>query len=465
MAIKHRFLLLFTALLLSTLSVIVTVAGALDVQKTVEGQNVLDFGERLEVTIKMDTETRLLKLDRLTDPIPEGFTASITGSSSCSQQESNVICNFGAGAVNGTYAVSYELVAVSLVERVPIKKAALEYTDLESPTFQLTKSSNPISGLYTIGLPMVNLTKAVSVDGTIVKEIAVLPNSRVKIDFRLQNTGAIDAEAVALSVTPPADWSVPRTPESGFVLGAGESKLVNVELSGPQIDRFESVPLLEISATVTWSGGNRTYNPVETRIPVKQVRPAIVSNRHAGIKWKLAGNMLEPHFVASFDLKNTGTAKAIVSVGQEAPGDLGNVKLEPAGSWSSIELAAGESKRLTLSGTVTIIDKQETSKPIILPAASISYSDLKGNRYPYSVPEPLNSPLELSVSKGVFETIFGATSKVYPWGQFAAALLIFISAWGLKTYGRENKHLMLAFGAIGILALLVVVSALKVILP
>lgn len=452
----------FALIVLAFLLVLLPLAGAVDVKKTVEGQTLLGFGESLNVTVKIDTETQLLKLNQLTDPVPEGFAASITETSYCSAKESVVTCDFGAATVNGTYAVSYELVAISPVEKVPIKKATLHYTDPETPTFQLTKSSNSISELYAIGPPMINLTKAVIVDGTIVKELEVLPNSRIKIEFRLQNTGAIDAEEVGLSVTPPTGWSLSRTPETGFTLGAGESRLISVELSGPPMEKFQSGAASEISAIATWSGGNRTYSPVETRITLTQVRPELVATRSASMDWKLLnGNKngsLEPQFSVSFELRNTGTSTAIVRVGQEPPAaGVSNVVKSNTAAWSEIEVKAGATKKLTMSGTV---DKG-VQKFIIIPAATISYSDAKGNLYPYPAPP---GTLELKVSKGIFETIFDMTGSVYPWGQFVAALLIFISAWGLKTYGKENRHLTLAFGAIGIVALLVIVSAIKVIL-
>ncbi len=455
----------FALIVLAFLLVLLPLAGAVDVKKTVEGQTLLGFGESLNVTVKIDTETRLLKLNQLTDPVPEGFAASITETSYCSQKDAVVTCDFGAATVNGTYEVNYELVAISPVEKVPIKKAALHYTDPETPAFQLTKSSNSISELYAIGPPMINLTKAVIVDGTVVvKELEVLPNSRIRIEFRLQNTGAIDAEEVGLSVTPPTGWSLSRTPESGFVLGAGESRLISVELSGPPMEKFSSGATSEISAIVTWSGGKRTYSPVETRITLTQVRPQLVATRSASIDWKLVngngnGNgSLEPQFSLSFELKNTGTSTAIVGVGQEPPAaGVSNVVKSNTAAWSEIEVKAGATKKLTMSGTV---DK-EVQKFIIIPAATISYSDSKGNLYPYPAPP---GTFELKVSKGIFETIFDVTGGIYPWGQFVAALLIFISAWGLKTYGKENRHLTLAFGAIGVIALLVIVSAIKVIL-
>lgn len=453
-----RLLLIFAVLFAISLSLV----GAVDVKKTVEGQALLGFGESLNVTIKIDTETQLLKLNQLTDPVPEGFAASITETSYCSQKDTMVTCDFGSATVNGTYEVNYELVAISPVEKVPIKKATLHYTDPETPTFQLTKSSNSVSELYAIGPPMINITKAVIVDGTLVNALEVLPNSRIRIEFRLQNVGAIDAEVVELAVTPPTDWSLSRTPESGFVLGAGESKLISVELSGPSIEKFSSGATSEISAIATWSGGNRTYSPVETRITLTQVRPQLVATRSASIDWKLVngnsnGSSLEPQFSVSFELKNTGTSTAIVNVGQEPPATgVSNIVKSDTAPWSETEVKAGAAKKLTLSGTV-----DKGVQKLIIPAPTISYSDSKGNSYPYTAP----GPLELKVSKGIFETIFDVTGGIYPWGQFVAALLIFISAWGLKTYGKENnRHLTLAFGAIGIVALLIVVSALKVIL-
>lgn len=450
-----RLLLVFAVFALS-----MSLVGAVDVKKTVEGQALLGFGESLNVTIKIDTETRLLKLNQLTDPVPEGFAASITETSYCSQKDATVTCDFGAATVNGTYEVNYELVAISPVEKVPIKKATLHYTDPETPTFQLTKSSNSVSELYAIGPPMINITKAVIVDGALVETLDVLPNSRIKIEFRLQNVGAIDAEVVELSVTPPTDWSLSRTPESGFVLGAGESKLISVELSGPSIEKFPSGATSEISAIATWSGGSRTYSPVETRITLTQVRPQLVATRSASMDWKLVNNgsnNLEPRFSVSFELKNTGTSTAIVSVGQEPPAaGVSNVVKSDTAPWSEIDVKAGAIKKFTMSGTV-----DKGVQKLVIPAPTISYSDSKGNTYPYTAP----GPLELKVSKGIFETIFDVTSGIYPWGQFVAALLIFISAWGLKTYGKEDsQHLTLAFGAIGIVALLIVVSALKVIL-
>lgn len=453
--VMKRLLLVF-----AVLAIAMSLVGAVDVKKAVEGQNVLDFGERLKVTIAIDTGSQVLKLNQLADPVPEGFTASMEASSSCSLSESDVICGFGAGAVNGTYTVAYNLVAVTPVEKVVVKKATLSYTDPQSPTFQLTKQSNPVPGEYTVGPPMINLTRAVSVDGTSVRELEVLPNSEIRLDLRLQNTGAIDAEEVKFSVKPPADWSLLRALETGFVLGAGESRLVSAELSGPQIDKFKSGATSEISVTVSWSGGNRTYNPVETRIALKQVRPELSVERSAKVDWKLNGKTLEPLFSASLDIRNTGTSKAIVSVGQDAPQGMSEVTLAPKGSWSNIELAVGESKRLTLSGTLA----DKSAQKITLPAATITYTDSKGNQYPYAAPDSVKRPLEFTLSKGILEMVFDATSNIYPWGQLVAALLVFISAWGLKTYGKENKHLTLAFGAIGVVALLVIVSAIKVIL-
>lgn len=449
-----RLLLIFAVLF----AIFPSLVGAVDVKKTVEGQALLGFGESLNVTIKIDTETQLLKLNQLTDPVPEGFAALITETSYCSQKDTRVTCDFGSATVNGTYEVNYELVAINPVEKVPIKKATLHYTDPETPTFQLTKSSNSVSELYAIGPPMINITKAVLVDGTHVNELEVLPNSRIKIEFRLQNVGAIDAEVVELAVTPPTDWSLSRTPERGFVLGAGESKLISVELSGPSIEKFSSGAISEISAIATWSGGNRTYSPVETRITLTQVRPQLVATRSASIDWKLNSNngSLQPRFSVNFELKNTGTSTAIVNVGQEPPAaGVSNVMKSDTAPWSETEVKAGAAKKLTLSGTV-----DKGVQKLVIPAPTISYSDSKGNSYPYTAP----GQLELKVSKGIFETIFDVTSGIYPWGQFVAALLIFISAWGLKTYGKENRHLTLAFGAIGIVALLIVVSALKVIL-
>lgn len=458
---KHQLLTLLVLVLLSVSVFTFSAVRAVDVKKTVEGPTVLDFGERLKVTIAIDTGTQVLKLNQLTDPVPEGFTASMETSSSCSQSESNVACSFGAGAVNGTYTITYNLVATTPVEKVLIRKATLSYTDPQSPTFQLTKQSNPISEVYTVGPPMINLTRAVSVDGTQVQKLEVLPNSAIKLDFKLQNTGAIDAEEVKLKITPPADWSLSsKASETGFTVGAGESRLVSVELSGPQIDKFQSGATSEISATVSWSGGNRTYSPVETRISLKQVRPEVTVDRSAKVDWKLNGKTLEPLFSASLDIRNAGTSKAIVSVGQDAPQGLGDVTLDPKGSWSNIELAAGASTRLTISGAVA----DKSTQKLALPAATVTYTDSKGNQYPYTAPEYLKFPLELTVSRGLFEIIFDATSGIYPWGQLVAVLLMAISAWGLKTYGKENKHLTLAFGAIGVLALLVIVSAIKVIL-
>lgn len=442
----------------AVLAISMSLAGAVDVRKTVEGPTLLDFGERLKVTVTIDTGTESVRLGGLTDPIPDGFTADITGSS-CSQSASyDVTCNFGSAVVNGTYVMSYSLVAVKPVEEVHIKKAILQYSQLDS-SLSLQKSSNQIGDFYTVGPPMVNLTRVVSVDGTAVGRLDVLPNSKIKVEFRLHNTGAMDAENVSLSTIAPDGWSVSKASTGGaFILASGDSKLISVELSGPPMDKFSSGMTSGISAIVRWSGGNRTYSPVETRIPLKQIRPDITASRLAGVKWKLAGKTLEPSFFSSIELRNVGTAKATVMVVQDAPAGTSGVKFDPTGSWSSLELEAGHTKKLLMSGPVG-----KDVSMLAVPAAAISYTDAKGNAYQNV---QLNAQAGLKVTKGVAEMIFDATSSLYPWLQLLAAVLIFVSGWAIKNRGRgdEGGYLTLAFAAIGIVALLIVVSTLKVIM-
>lgn len=444
-------------LVLAVLAVSLSLVGAIDVKKTVEGPTLLDFGERLKVTVTIDTGTERVRLGSLTDPIPDGFTADMT-SSSCSQSASEVTCDFGSPVVNGTYVVGYSLVAVKPVEKVYIKKAVLQYAQLDSP-LSLQRSSNQVGEFYTVGPPMLNVSHAISADGTITKKLEVLPNSKIKLDFLLQNTGAIDAGNVSLSIRTPNGWSATAavTGTEPFTIASGDSKLMSVGLSGPPIGNFSS-SVSEISATVTWSGGNRTYSPVEIRIPLKQIRPDIIAGRQAGVRWKLMGRTLEPFFSSTLELKNAGDAKATVRVVQDAPQGVSNVRFDPPGSWSAIELAGGKTARLAVSGSV-----DGGVAKLILPATLIAYSDAKGNAYEYSMPSDVGA-LELKVSKGVLESIFDATSQLYPWLQFLAAALVFVSAWGVRNPGRGNKHLMLAFCAVGMVALLIVISALKVIL-
>jgi len=485
---KHLPPVVVFALLLTLCALVVTGALAATsgnvnapptVEKTVDngGPRILDAGDELHVSISVRSGNSATTLRTLTDTVPPNFAAKDLPGTCFIEGEispATISCNLGGMPLSGNITINYTLVAVSKSRRSTFDSAELDY---EINGISGTSVSNEVEGEYAIGSPQLDIAAIrVSVDGATVPAgdaaVHVLPGSRINISFSLANSGSVRTPSgVFVNLTLPIGrgWtqltpagevnsqaldggaSFPVTfgigaPElkSGFIMDDGkESILVSFGFSGSGIKSTafnfsKTTPRLEVEReeTIEWKVENDGKGSIPSAYPILHVRHVI----------RNAGSASATGIVFEHDLPSSPAV------------EVENITLPAKG----LELAPGESVTFEYYGLIPKGVKKIVT--LVVPKTTVSFKDALGNDY--TDRKVTIGKKQVKTTPTIWIRVFNATSIAYPLVPVAAVVVFALCIVGLwKTVsaaGRKNWYLALACTALGAIALLIAVSALKV---
>ncbi len=431
--------LTFLAVLSAALVVLaLPLAGAADVRvaKNVTGDKIVDFGSGVRVSVSVSSAEQL-KLERLDDPVPEAFSA-LNYPSFCAFSPGALTCMIGVTTSNLSF--TYDLVAVGAGQKVVFLPARISYTTQDG--LSESRSSNEIDGFYYVGRSLINTSVSVlEVDGQAAVQAYALPGSRLRIGITARNAGALSADAVALSLKLPAGWTLSsgKVLASMQTLAAGDSGGLLATVTAPSVGNF-SEGIAEFNYTATWvdAGRLRSYSAPLT---VLMQMPALSAKRTETIKWRKAGNAIQAVLETEIILRNAGSAEASVSLQQEVP-----PVIESSSIVASLKIPGGSEQKLRAVSVVS-------GEKVAVPAGTVVYTDALGNKY-----DAFKFPAEeVRIEKSLWATVYQMTQKWFPLPQIAS-LVVVLAIFAFFATLTQNGYLLLAAGAVLLLAVLVLVS-------
>ncbi len=298
---KKSAVLMAMAVLLS-----VAPAWALDIQKSVEGPELIDLNESLAVVLTVSS-VEPVAVEKLTDPVPAEFVA-VGYPSSCHITEKALVCNIGQ-EFSGTSKISYKLVAISTGYGI-IGGPSVAYGGGVKTTDFFRH--------YFVGKPRISI----ELEGS----STFLPEEEVVQTVVLANKGirGVDSATVRVSAD---NYNYSES----FPLNPEEVRRIALHLGAAPSEGSGTV-----TATVSWGNNSRTATKT-----LLFIAPGMDASRTVSVAWKLEDKKTVSFVKVVYRIKNNGTAPGNYSFssGEQftlSPGEAKTIEKEYA------EAAPGE---------------------------------------------------------------------------------------------------------------------------
>lgn len=459
------------------------------VEKSVIGPVVLDLGEELTVRLGiMESSGGDVEFLKLTDYFPKNFAVkNVPGGCTVDSTTNSGILSCDLVGMRGNITFEYSLLASSKGRRLLFDHAVLNY-QVAGGGGSGVAVSNDVTGEYAVGSFAVNMTDiCLSVNGAKVQPATVanvLPHSVINLSFSLLNSGSVEtSDAIFVTLSLPADWMLLSTGSLEFVipaLAAGAALPYSFRILTPlHSDFVAGEAVMTVSTRIGVMDGE---NAQTTNFEFFKVAPNIRVEREVWTEWKMnandpsdssppttttASSTTPPHQVlpvlyVRHTVQNLGTALAIVSLDQNIPDELDAVNHTGKIVVGPDEFTVDPASSVVLEYFGLVPESVET---VLLPRTYVSFEDALGNAY-----DDLEITIDaetVGISKTIWVRIFNATNYKYPLipviSTVVFALCIFGAWWGAVRANKGTKsYLILACTALGLVALAIVVSAVRV---
>ncbi len=420
------------------LFLVLSLASAVTLEKSVEGESVLKEGEMVTVSLELQSD-KSLQLLSLVDTIPYNFEP-VNYPASCAEEGRELRCGYDIRI--DTFSISYQLAAVESGKNIRIPGATLRYVNPETEVEE-SVVSNDIERQFFVGLPKISLNLTNFREDGLPSDGKILPNTEVSIVLQVKNPGSIDAQNLSLEVTSPLF----SEEKSLATLRPDASTSFLLTGRAPSISQF-SEGENSIAVMAAWTDvGGRSYAPAMESESFSFVRPDLFVTRDVEVKWKKE-ELLKPFISVAVEMENDGGAEADISLAQQLP-ETTELAVPAKGYiqdnvWRLEEkIGSGETKRFSImipteKGTVDV------------PPLNVDYSDGRGNAYERVVIKTE----EVEVEKTIWAILYKAA--VEPLGDKAMPLAAVLLAFSLLSlYKVRNPPVMVASAAMAVLSALV----------